>query len=146
MAGKTRDDVDRLLADGAARGASRVATHLAAILPRRFVLEALAAIGIDPKVTFAQLKRPWRQALATILAARPVVVTGVGDWSEAMVTVGGCALDEINPRTMESRRVRGLHVVGELLDVAGPTGGYNLHVAFATGRLAARSVLRPSQP
>ena len=65
----------------------------------------------------------------------------VGDWGEAMVTVGGCALDEVNPKTLESRKVSGLYVVGEVLDFAGPTGGFNLHAAFATGRLAARGLV-----
>lgn len=55
---------------------------------------------------------------------------------EAMVTVGGVALEEINPQTLESKRCSGLYFAGEVLDVDGPTGGYNLHAAFATARLA----------
>jgi len=59
---------------------------------------------------------------------------------EAIVTMGGVALDEIDPDTMESRRVPGLYFAGEVLDIDGPTGGYNLTLAFATANLAVRSV------
>ena len=61
---------------------------------------------------------------------------------EAIVTMGGVALDEVDPETMESRLVPGLYFAGEVLDVDGPTGGYNLSLAFATARLAVESVVR----
>jgi predicted Rossmann fold flavoprotein len=61
---------------------------------------------------------------------------------EAMVTVGGVALDEVDPRTLESRKVPGLYFAGEILDVDGPTGGYNLQAAFSTARLAVAAVGR----
>jgi len=64
----------------------------------------------------------------------------------AMATAGGVRLDEVNPRTMESRLVPGLHFAGEVLDIDGDTGGYNLQAAFATGHLAARSILRRAEP
>ncbi len=60
---------------------------------------------------------------------------------EAIVTMGGVSLDEIDPRTMESRRVPGLYFAGEVMDVDGPTGGYNLTIAFATARLAVESIM-----
>jgi hypothetical protein len=59
---------------------------------------------------------------------------------EAIVTIGGVALDDVNPATMESRKVPGLYFAGEVLDVDGPTGGYNLTLAFATARRAVMSV------
>ena len=61
---------------------------------------------------------------------------------EAIVTMGGVALDEVNPETMESRRIPGLYFAGEVLDIDGPTGGYNLSIAFATARLAVESVAK----
>lgn len=61
---------------------------------------------------------------------------------ESIVTIGGVALDEVDPLTMESRLVGGLHFAGELLDVDGPTGGYNLTIAFATARLAVEGAMR----
>lgn len=63
---------------------------------------------------------------------------------EAIVTIGGVALDEVNPATMESRIVPGLYFAGEVLDVDGPTGGYNLTLAFATARRAVESVAAPT--
>ncbi|MBR2939776.1 MAG: NAD(P)/FAD-dependent oxidoreductase [Kiritimatiellae bacterium] len=59
---------------------------------------------------------------------------------EAIVTIGGVALDEVNPATMESRIVPGLYFAGEVLDIDGPTGGYNLTLAFATARRAVASI------
>ena len=64
--------------------------------------------------------------------ARPV--------KEAIVTIGGVALEEVNPETMESRKVPGLFFAGEVMDIDGPTGGYNLSLAFATARLAVTSL------
>ena len=61
---------------------------------------------------------------------------------EAIVTIGGVALDEVNPATMESRIVPGLYFAGEVLDIDGPTGGYNLTLAFATARCAVASIAR----
>ena len=61
---------------------------------------------------------------------------------ESIVTIGGVSLDEVNPDTMESRLVPGLYFAGEVLDIDGPTGGYNLSLAFATARLAVESVRR----
>ena len=60
---------------------------------------------------------------------------------EAIVTMGGVSLDEVNPRTMESLKVPGLYFAGEVLDIDGPTGGYNLSLAFATAYLAVESMV-----
>ena len=65
-------------------------------------------------------------------AVRPV--------KEAIVTMGGVSLEEVNPETMESRKIPGLYFAGEVLDIDGPTGGYNLSIAFATARLAVESI------
>ena len=65
---------------------------------------------------------------------------GTHDWNEAIVTQGGVALDEVNPKTMESRLVKGLYIVGELLDLDADTGGYNLQIAFSTGHAAGEAI------
>jgi hypothetical protein len=131
----------RLIEVAAQHGQRRLDLLLKSALPQRAAQAVLAAAGIPEEVWLGQLKKEWRRAAAVALTAMPVRVTRVGSWDEAMVTVGGCALGEIAPQTMESRKVAGLYVVGELLDIAGPTGGYNLHAALATGRLAARSII-----
>lgn len=75
-------------------------------------------------------------------SGKPVKVTPVRVRSikEAMVTVGGVSLDEIDPQTMQSRMCPGLYFAGEVMDVDGPTGGYNLSAAFATARLAVKAI------
>ncbi len=74
------------------------------------------------------------------LTGLPLVVSKLCGFSMAMVTRGGVDLKEVNPKTMESRIVSGLYLVGEVLDIDGDTGGYNLQAAFSTGMLAARSI------
>ncbi len=132
---------EQLIAVAAQHGQRRLDLLLKSVLPQRVAQAVLAAVGIPEEVWLGQLKKDWRRAAAVALTAMPVRVTRVGGWDEAMVIVGGCALGEIKPQTLESRKVAGLYVVGELLDLAGPTGGYNLHAALSTGRLAAQSIV-----
>lgn len=77
---------------------------------------------------------------AQFLKHIPLDITEIRPLKEAIVTVGGVALHEINPQTMECKRIPGLFFAGELMDIDGPTGGFNLHAAFATGRLAVMSI------
>ena len=72
--------------------------------------------------------------------AFPLTVEGPGGFSVAMVTRGGIALDGVNSKTMESKIVSDLYFAGEVLDVDGDTGGYNIQAAFSTGILAGRSI------
>ena len=74
------------------------------------------------------------------LKSVPFTITGTHDFNEAIVTQGGVSLAEVNPKTMESRLVKGLYIVGELLDLDADTGGYNLQIAFSTGHAAGEAV------
>jgi len=87
----------------------------------------------------AQAKRSVLTALAEACANLPLHATGTEDWSRAMVTRGGVALRELDPATLACRRLRGLACAGEVVDVDGRCGGYNLTWAFASGRLAGLS-------
>ena len=80
--------------------------------------------------------------LADRLSGFPLIVDEVGGYDSAMATRGGVALSEVDSKTMESKLVSGLYFVGEVLDVDGDTGGYNLQAAFSTGLLAAKSIRR----
>ncbi|GAB1482700.1 hypothetical protein MASR2M78_15160 [Treponema sp.] len=71
-----------------------------------------------------------------------LLIADLGSWEEAMATRGGIALQELEPKTMESRLVPGLFFAGEVLDIDGDTGGYNIQAAFSTGRLAALSAAK----
>lgn len=73
-----------------------------------------------------------------LLKALPLTVTSAHGFGQAVVTKGGVEVDEVNPSTMESKLVRGLYFAGEVLDLDGYTGGFNLQIAFATGYAAGR--------
>ena len=131
--------------------------HLAAT-PRRLVKTVLAECGLprslaelfcklaglDESAMAADLKRNSRETLCTLACACPLDVASLGDLDEAMATAGGIDLSEVQAKTMESRLVPGLYFAGEVLDVDGDTGGYNLQAAFSTGALGARGVLAGS--
>lgn len=97
--------------------------------------------GIAPEETAASLPRAKREALCAFACANPFEVARLGSLDTAMATAGGVSLAEVNPGTMESRLAPGLFFAGEVLDIDGDTGGYNLQAAFSTGALAARGVL-----
>ena len=82
-----------------------------------------------------------KDALCRALSAFPLVVTGTQGFANAQVTRGGVSVADVDPRTMASRLFDGLHIIGELLDVDGPCGGYNLHFAFASALTAAKAII-----
>jgi len=137
----TADDVEScLVVPRGGHGPVRLSTALGQWLPRRVAAQVMQSLGIAPDMTLSRLTQADRRAVVRCVTGHPIRVTGLGDWPLAMVTVGGGALGDVEPRTMRSRKVRGLYVAGELLYVAGPTGGWNLHGAMATGLLAARAI------
>jgi len=115
-------------------------TALTELLPRALIRPLLAQIGIDPALPANSLKKQLRQALLQNLKALPIPIRGKRPIDEAIVTSGGISTREVDPRTMESRRIPGLYFAGELLDADGYTGGFNLQIAWATGRAAAAAV------
>jgi hypothetical protein len=110
-------------------------------LPERFVDALLAVTGIPTSVTGSHITRLQRKKIIGSLTAFPFIVQALGGPEEAMVTRGGVHLQEINPKTMESRLVPGMFFIGEVLDIDGDTGGYNLQAAFSTGYLAGITIL-----
>jgi predicted Rossmann fold flavoprotein len=136
-----------LQAAAAARGSRTVAASVAVhAVPARVLARVLAACGIPRGLRAADLDKRRRRLLAERLTAFAVVVERLAGWDEAMVTRGGVSLAEIDPATMQSRLVPGLHVAGESLDVDGDTGGYNLQAAFSTGMLAGRGAAGAAVP
>lgn len=124
-------------------GPRRVRAVLAAWpLPERFVVQVLALCDIPPDTTCAHLTAQARKRLTGFLTACPFTITGLGGFGEAMVTRGGVALPEIDPKTMASRLADGLYFAGEVLDIDGDTGGFNLQAAFSTGVLAGQAAAR----
>lgn len=141
-----RGALDEWLRDQAgSNGALTLKTALADLphsvpLPPRLIKRILELSGINADSTLAHLTRERRTRLTDNLTGLPLVVSELAGFSMAMVTRGGVNLNEVNPKTMESKRVSGLYLVGEVLDIDGDSGGYNLQAAFSTGMLAARSI------
>jgi hypothetical protein len=116
-----------------------VVKTLALVVPERFAEAACAALGCDPQRAAAQMPRSERNRVLTVLTRLPLPVTGHRGWNVVEVTAGGVPLEEINFRTMESKLVRGLYLIGEILDCDGRIGGFNFQWAWATGHLAGRA-------
>lgn len=120
-------------------GARTLETILDPWLPNRLVPDVLRALGIDPHTRGHVLGRADRRAIVGMLKQWHLGRAGCIPIERGEVTAGGVALGEVDPRTMHSRRVRGLFLCGEILDIAGPVGGYNLQAAFSTGYVAGRA-------
>lgn len=109
---------------------------LNSLLPKKLVpvIVRLSKIGLSTKVN--QVTREQRRALAELLKNLTVTVTDFRPVEEAIITSGGVDVSQINPKTMESKLVKGLYFAGEIIDADAYTGGFNLQIAFSTGRLA----------
>lgn len=110
------------------------------LLPAKMipVMVMLSGIPEDKKVN--EITKEERLQLVSLLKAFPFTVEGMRGYNEAIITRGGVSVREINPATMESKKVKGLYFVGEVLDLDARTGGYNLQIAWSTGYLAGISV------
>jgi len=113
-----------------------VATKLRTVLPERLAEVLLAEAGVPREQPLPTLRREDRRRLVEHLCAYQLPWTGDEGFRKAEVTGGGVALDEVDPRTLESRRCAGVFLCGELLDAFGPIGGHNFAWAWSTGRLA----------
>lgn len=106
------------------------------LLPQRLIAPVLDQAFIDEEKFVNQLSRAERRRLVDVLKAFTVPITGTRPIAEAIVTAGGVSLKEIDPKTMESKLIKGLFFAGEVMDIDGYTGGYNLQAAFSTGYAA----------
>lgn len=130
-------DLDRdAWAGELAPGAGTVRSALSQHLPRRLADYLLDECRIDRALSRSQLKKDDRRTLLAALTEWKIPWTGNAGYRKAEVTGGGVALDQIDPRTMQSRRAPGLFLCGEILDAFGPIGGHNFLWAWATGRAA----------
>jgi predicted Rossmann fold flavoprotein len=113
-----------------------VAAVVARRLPKRLAEQLVLECGIPEDRRVAELRREERTTLVDRLVQYELPWTGDEGYKKAEVTGGGVALDEVDPKTLESRKHRGLFLCGEMLDAFGPIGGHNFAWAWATGRLA----------
>ena len=110
------------------------------LLPRSMIPVVLRRLEIDPTMQANSLTRQKRRAMVELLKAFSVTVTGKRPVAEAIITSGGVKVSEIDPKTMESKKVSGLYFAGEVIDCDAYTGGFNLQIAWATAYAAGMSV------
>ncbi|HEX3001515.1 MAG TPA: NAD(P)/FAD-dependent oxidoreductase, partial [Methanoregula sp.] len=123
------------------QGTRLVRTAMAGLhLPERLVRKILELSGVQDSLTCAHLTGLQRKEIVTRCTEFPFVIDRPGDFSIAMATRGGIALEHVNQKTMESRLIPNLFFAGEVLDIDGDTGGYNLQAAFSTGYAAAMAL------
>jgi predicted Rossmann fold flavoprotein len=138
--GESFQQVERWLMDSASqRPRASMLTHLSQRFTERTAAALLRHAGIDPTTVASQLSRDARRTLIHVLTALVLPVTQHRGWNYAEVTAGGVPLSEIDFRTMQSRKVPGLYLAGEVLDCDGRIGGFNFQWAWATGFLAGRA-------
>ena len=104
--------------------------------------ELVKLSGLAGDLPLAQIGDRQLEAAARLIKSWAFPVTGPGPWESAQVTRGGVPLGEVDPETLESRRCPGLYLTGELLNVDGDCGGFNLHWAWATGLAAGAAAAR----
>jgi predicted Rossmann fold flavoprotein len=137
LPGKTLADLEGWLRqEASASGKKQVSVLLSQWLPRRLGDAVMALAGVPQERRAASLEREERARLASTCKRLRIPVTGTMGYGRAEVTAGGIPLDEVDSRTMESRKQPGLYLAGEVLDLDGPIGGYNFQAAWSTGWLA----------
>jgi len=119
-----------------------IATVLEAWLPNRLVEPLLRSVGVDPSLRGHVLTAEGRKKLVRLLKSWNIGRVSSINIERGEVTAGGVSLNEVDPQSMRSRKIRGLYLAGEMLDIAGPVGGYNLQAAFSTGFVAGDSAAR----
>ena len=110
------------------------------LFPAKLIPVMIKRSGIDPEKQVNEVTAEERKRLVDLTKAFSVTLTGLRGYNEAIVTQGGVNVKEVNPSTMESKKLQGLYFAGEVLDLDGVTGGFNLQIAWSTGMLAGRSV------
>lgn len=121
----------------AANPHKELAGVLARLLARRLMLKITTRLG-PTTILAGQLTKQQRKEMVNMLKSLPLSVRATADIAEATVTRGGVSTEEIEPKTMESKLCPGLYFAGEVMNVDGPCGGFNLQIAFSTGRLAGK--------
>lgn len=129
----------RLLSDFSKYSNKDFMNALGDLLPRKLIPVIITRSGIPPHKKVHTVTKEERAALARAIRDLTVSLDGFRPIAEAIVTKGGVSVKEIDPKTMQSKKLAGLYFAGELIDVDAYTGGYNLQIAFSTGALAGES-------
>lgn len=136
----TEEQLDkRLLRDFEENQNRQFKNALGGLFPVRLIPVMVALSGVLPEKRVNEVTKAERRELVSLIKNLPLTVAGTRDFAEAIITRGGVSVKDVNPSTMESKRVRGLYFAGEVLDLDALTGGYNLQIAWSTGHLAGAS-------
>lgn len=112
--------------------------NLLPLLASSVIHKLCQTVCVDPSMTFHKVEGKKRNLLIKILASTPFTITGHDGFKMAMITRGGISLKKINPKTMQSKIIKGLYFCGEVMDIDGPCGGFNLQWSFASGYLSGK--------
>ena len=126
----------RLQRDFISNGKKDFVNYLPELLPQKMIATIVKLSGIDPRKKINVVTGAERKKLASLLKDLRLTFDGTAGFSQAVVTSGGVSLKEVNSKTMQSRVVSNLFLAGEILDLDGPTGGYNLQICWSTGYAA----------
>lgn len=132
----------RILSDFETYRNSDFINALGDLLPRKLIPVVVERSGIDARCKVHSIRKEQRHSLVQLLQHFDMVITGVRPVEEAIVTSGGVSVKEISPNTMESKKTKGLFFAGEVMDVDAYTGGFNLQIAWSTGKLAGESAAK----
>jgi predicted Rossmann fold flavoprotein len=131
----------RLLRDFEKYKNKQIANALVELLPQKLISVVLLLSGVAASKAVNSLTKEERTRLVKTIKCLPLTLNGLRGFNESIITSGGVSLSEINPKTMESKKVNGLKFCGEVLDVDAFTGGFNMQIAFATGYVAGNTIV-----
>lgn len=131
----------RLLRDFEENRNRQFKNALGALFPAKLIPVMVALSGISPEKKVNEVTREERRAFVKLIKSLPLTVTGTRGFEEAIITGGGVSVKDVNPSTMESKKIKGLYFAGEVLDLDALTGGFNLQIAWSTGHLAGQSIV-----
>lgn len=132
----------RILRDFDERRNKQFKNSLGRLYPTKLIPVIINRSGIDPDKHVNEITREERRRLVQVTKALEFTLTGLRDYKEAIITQGGVSVKDIDPGTMESRKVKGLYFAGEILDLDAVTGGFNLQIAWSTGWAAGKGAAR----
>lgn len=136
----TADELDkRILRDFGENQNKYFENSLDKLLPSKMIPQVVKLTGIDARKRVNLVSKEERLKLVKLLKEFPVNIVGNRGFNEAIITRGGVMVKEINPSTMESKKIKGLYFAGEMIDTDAFTGGFNLQIAWSTGHLAGKS-------
>lgn len=130
----------RILRDFEANKNKAFKNILNGLFPARLIPVMIKLSQINPDKKIHEITKEERKAFAALIKKMPVTISGCRGFAEAIITAGGISVKDVNPSTMESKKVKGLYFAGEVLDLDALTGGFNLQISWSTGYLAGSSI------